>query len=109
MNTNSALIVPPPGPTMAATSATNDIRGLKGPVEVPRDWEGYLWLLGFLLAGITLLIGSVSCGSCANDFWLNLSPNPSRRTFAHVNVSTPRSGTSAIRGCFVLKFPRHSA
>jgi hypothetical protein len=57
MNSNSqALIVPPAGQTVASTSTTNDIRGLKGPVEVPRDWEGYLWMLGFLLAGIALLI-----------------------------------------------------
>jgi hypothetical protein len=56
MNTNSALIVPPPGQPTASATVTNDIRGLKGPVEVPRDWGGYLWLLGFLLAGIALLI-----------------------------------------------------
>jgi hypothetical protein len=57
MNTNSqALVVPPPGQAVASTSATNDIRGLKGPVEVPRHWEGYLWMLGFLLAAIALLV-----------------------------------------------------
>ena len=56
MNTNSALIVPPPGQATSATLATNDIRSLKGPVEVPRDWAGYLWLLGLLLAAIAMAI-----------------------------------------------------
>jgi len=57
MNTNSqALIVPPPAPAVASTPATNDIRGLKGPVEVPRDLDAYLWMLGLLVAGIALLL-----------------------------------------------------
>lgn len=53
MNTNAALIVPPPG--QATALATNDIRGLKGPVEIPREWAGYLWMLG-VLAAIAALI-----------------------------------------------------
>jgi len=57
MKTNSsALIVPPPGQTARTGAETNDIRGLKGPVKVPVDLEGYWWMLGFLLAGIALLI-----------------------------------------------------
>src|SRR5687767_9352153 len=57
MNTNSpALIVPPPNPAAVTGMATNDIRGLKGPVEVPVEWERYLWLLAFLAAGLALLI-----------------------------------------------------
>src|SRR5215204_5955070 len=57
MNTNShALIVPPPGQAVASASATNDIRGLKGPVEVPRHWTPYLWLVGLLVLGIGLLL-----------------------------------------------------
>src|SRR5262245_11700215 len=57
MKTNSsALIVPPPAQTAQAGTETNDIRALKGPVKVPTDWEGYWWLLAFLLAGIALLI-----------------------------------------------------
>ncbi|MCI0744018.1 MAG: hypothetical protein L0Y58_01305 [Verrucomicrobia subdivision 3 bacterium] len=44
MNTNSsAIIVPPPS---AAADATNDIRPLKGPVEVP---SGLAWLWWVLL------------------------------------------------------------
>jgi len=60
MNTNSALIVPPPGQATSTTLATNDIRALKGPVEVPRDWEGYWWLLGLVLAAIAMAIWNKS-------------------------------------------------
>jgi hypothetical protein len=57
MNTNSsALIVPPPAPAVASTSTTNDIRSLKGPVEIPRDWWPYLWLAGLLILGIAALL-----------------------------------------------------
>src|SRR5258705_10201981 len=57
MKTNSsALIVPPPGQTARAGTETNDIRDLKGLVKEPADFEGYWWILGFLLVGIALLI-----------------------------------------------------
>jgi hypothetical protein len=59
MKTNSsALIVPPSQPGRAARAGTeaNDIRGLKDPVKVPMDLEGYWWMLAFLLAGVALLI-----------------------------------------------------
>jgi hypothetical protein len=48
MNSNSsALIVPPPSTGgVAALAATNDIRGLKDPVEIP---QGLSWLWGALL------------------------------------------------------------
>ena len=40
---NAALIVPP---APAGGPGTNDIRGVKAPVEVPNDWAWVLWLLG---------------------------------------------------------------
>lgn len=50
MNTNSsALIVPAP---QTAAAGTNDIRGLKGPVEVPADLAAWMWLAGFLVAAL---------------------------------------------------------
>ena len=52
MNSNSsALIVPPPATGGAATlSATNDIRSLKDPVEIPQGLGWYWWGLILLLA-----------------------------------------------------------
>lgn len=43
----SALIVPPQ--TNAADFATNDIRGIKPPVEIPSGWEWLWWTLGALV------------------------------------------------------------
>lgn len=54
MNTNSAaLIVPPP---QTASAVTNDIRNLKGPVEVPREWHPYTWLVALLLVALAVLL-----------------------------------------------------
>ena len=47
MNSNSsALIIPPPSTTVAAT---NDIRAIRPPVEVPNDWAWIWWMLGALV------------------------------------------------------------
>ena len=49
---SSALILPPP--TSAATG-TNDIRGIKPPVQVPNEWLWLAWLLAVLMvAGAAL-------------------------------------------------------
>jgi hypothetical protein len=48
MNSNTAaLIVPPAGPA----SATNDIRGLKPPVDLPNTWAWAGWVLALLVLG----------------------------------------------------------
>lgn len=41
---NAALIVPPP-----PSGVTNDIRGVKPPVEVPNDLAWLLWAIGILV------------------------------------------------------------
>ena len=41
---NPALIVPPP-----QAGITNEIRGVKPPVEVPNDWLWLFWVLGILI------------------------------------------------------------
>ena len=46
ISNNAALIVPP---APAGAGATNDIRGVKSPVEVPNDWAWVFWLLGIAL------------------------------------------------------------
>lgn len=52
MNSNTtAIIVPPPAPaTAGSVVATNDIRDLKGPVEIPQDWAWLWWALPLLAA-----------------------------------------------------------
>ncbi len=53
MNSNiSALIIPPPSATV---TATNDIRAIRPPVEVPNDWVWIWWVIGTLV-----LIGLVT-------------------------------------------------
>jgi len=54
MNSNSsALIVPPPS---SATAMTNDIHGIKPPVEIPNDWAWVWWVAGtLLLTALTVL------------------------------------------------------
>ncbi|HTD86279.1 MAG TPA: hypothetical protein VK850_06850 [Candidatus Binatia bacterium] len=47
ISNNAAFIVPPAPATTA--SATNDIRGVKPPVEVPNDLAWIFWLLGIAL------------------------------------------------------------
>jgi len=56
MNTNSpALIVPSsPPPAAAATAATNDIRDLKGPIEIN---EGLSWVWWGLVVLVALIAG----------------------------------------------------
>ncbi len=57
MNSNSpALIVPPPSTGGAATaSATNDIRGLKDPVDISQGL-GWLWVGLLILAALIALL-----------------------------------------------------
>ena len=57
MNSNSpALIVPPPSTGGAATaSATNDIRGLKDPVDISQGL-GWLWAGLLILAAVIALL-----------------------------------------------------
>ncbi len=55
--TNHALIVPPPSP--AAVAATNNIRAIKPPVEIPNDWAWLWWTLAavaLIAAGVWLWI-----------------------------------------------------
>src|SRR6266550_1415099 len=52
MTNSSALVVPPPSPSRAAT--TNDIRAIKPPVEIPNDWAWVWWLLGALVLATVL-------------------------------------------------------
>jgi len=54
MNSNSpALIVPPPSTGGVATaSATNDIRGLKDPVDIPQGLSWWLWAGLLILAAL---------------------------------------------------------
>jgi hypothetical protein len=88
MNTNSsALIVPPPNQSGITSATTNDIRGLKGPVEVPIDWEGYLWLLAFLAAGIALLIWNRFMRRLRQRLWAHLFKKPEPKPIpAHVRA-----------------------
>ncbi len=53
MASNSALIIPPRGST-PATTATNDIRAIKPPVEI-RDWRAIGMWTGGTLLGATLV------------------------------------------------------
>jgi hypothetical protein len=79
MKTNSsALVVPPSPPGRAARAGTeaNDIRALKGPVKVPVDIEGYWWMLGFLLAGIALLIWKRFLRRLRQQFLAKPEPRP---------------------------------
>src|SRR5262245_43947197 len=57
MNSNSpALIVPPPSAGGVATvSATNDIRGLKDPVDISRGL-GWLWVTLLVFAALIALL-----------------------------------------------------
>ena len=41
---NSALIIPP-----SSIAATNDLRAIKPPVEIPNDWAWVWWVLGGLV------------------------------------------------------------
>jgi len=58
MNSNSAALIVPPPPTggMATASATNDIRALKDPVQIPQGLSW--WLLGgvLVLAAVIALL-----------------------------------------------------
>jgi hypothetical protein len=52
MNSNSsALIIPPSGPN----AATNDIRALKPPVDIPNDWAWIGWT-ALILLGLACLV-----------------------------------------------------
>lgn len=51
ISNNSAVIVPPPSSSTA--TVTNDIRGVKPPVEVPNDLAWVFWVLGIAL-GLTM-------------------------------------------------------
>lgn len=48
-STNTALVVPSPSP---APAGAGDIRGLKGPVEIPSGWEWLWWTLGALAVAL---------------------------------------------------------
>ena len=54
MASNSALILPPPSSPSVAT--TNDIRGLKPPVEIPSGWAWLWWTLGALALIVALVL-----------------------------------------------------
>lgn len=47
ISNNAALIVPPPAP--APAGVTNDIRGVKPPVEVPNDLAWLFWVIGIAI------------------------------------------------------------
>src|SRR5262245_34752384 len=53
MNTNSALIVPPPAAS-SATVATNDIRDIKPPVHIPEVW---FWVMAVAVALAAAALG----------------------------------------------------
>lgn len=69
MNTNAALVVPAP-PQGGMAFDTNDIRALKGPVDLPLDWTTYLWI------AILVLIAAASV------VWNRFIRNLCRRLFA---------------------------
>ena len=56
MATNSAILIPPPAPPTAVTG-TNDIRGIKPPVEIPSGWAWLYWTAGALL--VVALVATV--------------------------------------------------
>jgi len=47
----SALVVPSP-----SASISNDIRGIKPPVQVPNDWIWAAWLTAFLLVAVLSIL-----------------------------------------------------
>ena len=57
MATNSAILIPPPAPP-ATVAGTNDIRGIKPPVEIPSGWAWLYWTAGVLLV-VALVITAV--------------------------------------------------
>lgn len=48
MASNSGILIPPPAPPTTVES-TNDIRGIKPPVEIPNPWLWALWIGGALI------------------------------------------------------------
>jgi hypothetical protein len=44
------VVVPGPAPSGGATASTNDLRGIKGPVDIPNGWAWAAWLGALLLA-----------------------------------------------------------
>jgi hypothetical protein len=49
MNSNNAALIVPPD-SGVANLATNDIRAVRPPVEIPSEWAWVLWLLAGVLA-----------------------------------------------------------
>ena len=57
MATNSAILIPPPAPP-TTVAGTNDIRGIKPPVEIPSGWAWLYWTAGGLLL-VALIVTAV--------------------------------------------------
>jgi hypothetical protein len=51
-DTNAALLLPAPGGAADTNSA--ELRGIKGPVEIPNSYAWIAWLLGALILGAIL-------------------------------------------------------
>jgi hypothetical protein len=66
MNTNSSALIIPPS-AQAPPAVTNDIRGLKPPVDLPHSWAWTLWLLAVLLL--------LALAAWARRFWRG-QPSP---------------------------------
>lgn len=88
MSTNSALIVPP-AQSAATASATNDIRGVKDPVEVPFDWaayQGYFWVAAFIIAAIVIAIWKGALRRLRQHLWANAFKKPEPKIPPHVRA-----------------------
>jgi hypothetical protein len=57
MASNSGILIPPPAPPNTAAS-TNDIRPIKGPIDVPNPWTWVFWTAGILLA-LALIVTAI--------------------------------------------------
>jgi hypothetical protein len=79
MKTNAAALIVPSPKTAATSAVAKDIRGIKGPVDVPWDWaayQGYFWIAAFLVVAIAMGIWNRFLRRLRQRFWAQLFKKP---------------------------------